>query len=229
MEDLESELNSSQWPFSHWWGTAINGIRCCGTRLGGGWAAGVLYYLGAAPTTPLPTHRDPEAGLEPRAQLVAISKSQGGDHQSLQPPYMVAWQGNGLHALIHASGSNAIIPAMDPQGHSAACTQGAREAPSQLLAVSWPWASPFFSPLFPSQAFVSHPQHAGPAGPGPSRLGVCTERPCPGLAGLAGQHSPARPSLLGAGEPVPLGGHGPSLLSNYSIAGLRLCLIVCVL
>lgn len=87
---------------------------------------------------------------------MAISKSQGDNHRSLHPPHAVAWQGKGFYALIYACRTNAIIPTMDPQGHSAVCTQGARQAPSQLLAVSWPRASPFF-PLFPSQAFVSHP------------------------------------------------------------------------
>lgn len=150
---------SSQWPLSHWWGTAINGIWCCGTTLakGGAWVAGVLYYLGTAPATPLPTDCVPEASLQPRAQFMAISKSQRGNHRSLRPPHAVAWQRKGLHALIHACRSNAIIPTPDLQGYSAVCTQGARQAPSHLLAVSWPRASPFFFPLFPSQAFVSHP------------------------------------------------------------------------
>lgn len=109
----------------------------------------------------------------------------------------------------------------------------APKEPSRHPASSWLSAGlrqvPSFFLRFPPKPLFSHPQHAGSAGPGPSRLGVSTERPGPSLAGLAGQHSPARPSLLGAGEPVPLGGHRPSLLSNYSIAGLRLCLIVCVL
>lgn len=80
---------------------------------------------------------------------------------------------------------------------------------------------------FPPQPLFSCRQPVGSTGQGLSRLGVCAVQPRPGWQdGSALPAQPCRPSLLGARQPVPLGGHRQSLLSNYSISGLRPCLIV---